>query len=146
MFEYAMFNRPLSIGTAPPGWTGTAERPAEGQPFHATARHGILIYDKPLTADDTARFELAPMVRAGTEDEDFQIAVAVDGLLYRKEDIQGALRELDAQAFASAIEAAVFGAVDRHWGGFPLAFEYPGGFVAKVFNKLSEVWRDAPSL
>lgn len=58
-YRYGLTNRPLSIGTAPKGWVATEEAPAE----HADmARHGIVVYDRRLSPEEVAKFELAPVI------------------------------------------------------------------------------------
>lgn len=58
-YRYGLTNRPLSIGTAPKGWVATEEAPAE----HADmARHGIVVYDRRLSPEEVAQFEMAPVI------------------------------------------------------------------------------------
>ena len=65
-YRYAMVNRPLSIGTAPKGWLREEPRPAPEAPHHDLARHGVLVYPRPLTAEESASYELAPMLEGET--------------------------------------------------------------------------------
>lgn len=139
MPEYAMVNRPLMIGTAPKGWIKVMDRPTEDRPFHHSARHGVLVYDHSLTPEETRQYELAPMIRKGSWDEQFQHAVAVDTLLPRARDIQRAKETLN-EKWMGALEAAVFGAIERHWGGYPMVFEDPRAFVQGVYGHLTAVW------
>jgi Defence against restriction A C-terminal len=62
IWKYAMVNRPVGIGTAPKGYIGVDDRPPAGAPHHDMARHGILVYDRQLSAEETKSFELAPLV------------------------------------------------------------------------------------
>lgn len=60
LFKYALVNRPFGIGTCPKeGVVGTDNRPAKGHDHYDMARHGIVIYDRKLTDQETKNFELA---------------------------------------------------------------------------------------
>ena len=60
-YKYAMVNRPLGIGTAPKGYVRAEDRPNKGEPHYDHARHGVLVYDRKLTDQETKQFELAHM-------------------------------------------------------------------------------------
>lgn len=62
-FRYALVNRPAGIGCVPRGLEFTVEpRPAEGQPHHYYARHGILCTKTELTPAELCNFELARVI------------------------------------------------------------------------------------
>lgn len=62
-FRYALMNRPAGFETLPKGLAYTVEpRPAAGQPHHDMARHGILVAQRELTAEEVKGFELAPLI------------------------------------------------------------------------------------
>lgn len=62
-FRYGLMNRPADLGTVPRGLAYTVEpRPAAGQPHHDMARHGILVAERELTAEEVKAFELAVLV------------------------------------------------------------------------------------
>lgn len=62
-YRYALVNRPADMGTIPKGVQYTVEpRPAKGQPHYDMARHGILVTERELTAEELKAFELAPLV------------------------------------------------------------------------------------
>lgn len=63
MYQYAMVNRPFGLGTAPTsGFLQVLPRPGRGQPHHDMARHGVAVYERALTHEETKNFELAPML------------------------------------------------------------------------------------
>lgn len=62
-FRYAMVNRPFGIGCAPKeGFVRMQERPAAGQDHHDYARHGIAVYSRELSVQETRMFEMAPLL------------------------------------------------------------------------------------
>lgn len=62
-FRYAMVNRPAGIGCAPKdGFLRLEDRPLPGQDHHEYARHGIAVYSRELSAQETRTFEMAPLL------------------------------------------------------------------------------------
>ena len=61
-FRYALVNRPAGLGAIPKVPYAVEPRPPAGQPHHDMARHGILVTERELTAQEVKAFELAPLV------------------------------------------------------------------------------------
>lgn len=62
-FRYALVNRPAGIGCVPRGLSyDVRPRPNAGEAHHAMARHGVMVTRRPLTNEELAQFEIAPMV------------------------------------------------------------------------------------
>lgn len=57
-YQYALYARPVGIGTVPKGFCAVLERPAAGHPFFEVARHGIVCYERELSAQEVKAFEL----------------------------------------------------------------------------------------
>lgn len=60
--KYAMVNRPVSIGTAPTGFSLVEPRPAKGEPHYDMARNGIVTYPRRLTDAETKQYEMSHIV------------------------------------------------------------------------------------
>ena len=60
--RYAAVNRPPGYATVPEGYTRIDDRPNAGEDHHETARHGIVVYPRPLTDDEMRSYELRPLV------------------------------------------------------------------------------------
>lgn len=58
MYRYGALNRPIGFATVPRGYVDV-EPPVEGQP---RTRHGVVVYDRPLTPDETKSYELYPYI------------------------------------------------------------------------------------
>ena len=74
-YKYAMVNRPVGIGAIPKGHTRTEPRPNKGKPHYDMARHGIVVYDRPLSSDEIKSFELSQIL-TDSESDDLAIRVA----------------------------------------------------------------------
>ncbi|NCA72992.1 MAG: hypothetical protein EOM91_23650, partial [Sphingobacteriia bacterium] len=61
-FIYAAVNRPPGYATVPDGYVRVEERPEIGAPFFDIARHGFVIYERPLTDKETRSYELSPLL------------------------------------------------------------------------------------
>lgn len=62
-FKYGLVNRPAGFATLPSGLAYSVEpRPALGEAHHETARHGVLIPERPLTSAEMLSFEIAILV------------------------------------------------------------------------------------
>ena len=67
-YRYGLFNRPADIGTVPKGMLRVDPRPEEGvdddteNDHYQTARHGVVVYDRKLTDEETKQFELSPLL------------------------------------------------------------------------------------
>ena len=69
-YRYALVNDTesrLMVGTAPAGFLRQEPRPAPGEPFHDWARHGVLVYGRPLTDQETQQYELATLLPEAEE-------------------------------------------------------------------------------
>lgn len=59
--RYALVNRPAGLGAVPKeGMVRVEPRPEKGQDHYDMARHGFVVYDRELTANEQQDFELAP--------------------------------------------------------------------------------------
>lgn len=116
-FHYAAVNRPVDVNTAPNGFTCVLPRPEHGKPHHFTARHGILVYERELTDDETNRFELARII----EGDDLvvlanQAAKALDA--YAKRWLE-AKQEMNEADFFDAFQRSLHSKLKRIWQGHP---------------------------
>lgn len=66
-YRYAAVNRPPGYASVPDGYIRVEERPAPGEPHYDTARHGFVVYDRPLTDKETRSYELAPVLSVEEE-------------------------------------------------------------------------------
>lgn len=124
-YRYALVNRPLMLGTAPRGFLRVDPRPAPGEPFHDWARHGVLVYPRPLTDQETQQYELATLL---PEEEEPALA----------DRIAAPYREQAAALLAYAVEEPgwfandIRAAIDRESTGYRLLVADPdriGGLV-----------------
>ena len=58
-YRYGMPLRPLSLNTCPDGY---ARIEAPDSAYGRAARHGVLVYDRPLTSDEVKQFELPLLI------------------------------------------------------------------------------------
>ncbi|HVT35928.1 MAG TPA: hypothetical protein VHE37_10100 [Nevskiaceae bacterium] len=63
LYRYGVPNRPIGFATVPPGYVEVQPRPADGV-YRDHARHGIVVYDRPLAERDVYGFELIPLLDA----------------------------------------------------------------------------------
>lgn len=83
LFRYCAQNRPIGYATVPAGHVGVEPRPDQGDAHHL-ARHGVVVYDRPLTRDEYEGFELAPIL-APREIDGVVAALRADVAEYREE-------------------------------------------------------------
>lgn len=124
-FFYALINRPLAVGTAPPGVQRLEPRPGPADPLHAWARHGLVVYAHPLAAAEVRRFELGTVITADAE----AALLARLTATYRGEAT--ALLATAAED-ADGFRRAVLHAVDQGFDGYRALLRDPEGFCARL--------------
>jgi hypothetical protein len=72
LYRYGAQNRPIGFATVPKGHV-RIEPPVAGQPL---TRHGVVVYDRPLTEDEVRGYELAAFMDADTLVEKLYAALA----------------------------------------------------------------------
>lgn len=139
-FRYALVNRPADIGTVPRGVRYTVEpRPAAGQPHFDMARHGILVTERELTAEEIKAFELAPLV----EDDDLPV-LAEQVARGMAEYAAGYLEQAkeDPQVFAMAIRQTI----EQSASGIQYSVGNPPLLATMVRDKLAAMVAAEPAV
>lgn len=100
-YRYCATNRPIGFATVPAGYVAVEARPATGD-GRALARHGVVVYDRRLSDQETAGFELAPIL---SETEICALAgeIAEECAEYR-EGIEEMLEDLPQEAARSILQ------------------------------------------
>lgn len=131
-FRYALLNRPAGFETLPQGLAYTVEpRPAAGQPHHDMARHGILMAERELTAQEVKAFELAPLIDGPEEHaalaEKVAQAMAEHALAYLEQ----------AKEEPSYFRSAVMQTVEASASGIAYSIGNPDLLVQSVADRLA---------
>jgi hypothetical protein len=127
-YRYALVNRPAMVGGVPKGMTRVDPRPEPGQDHHALARHGVVVYDRPLSVKEQEDFELAPVLDSA-EQEALAAELAND---MEDEYVAGAL-EMAAKD-PGFWDQAVAGDLERKFGRRGVSVGQD--FNARVLEKL----------
>lgn len=61
-YRYALVNRPAMLGTVPKGFARIDPRPGDAEDHNDVARHGVVVYDHPLSEKEVKDFELRHLV------------------------------------------------------------------------------------
>ncbi len=126
--RYGAQYRPISFCTAPGGWTRT--EPARNHE-RSVARHGVVVYSSPLTAEQIKAFELAVLA---DEQGDEALAAAVAGKLsrYAKAYLKSLTDGTDL------LEQSVHGAIER-CVPYVVVLNDEKGFAQKVIGLLKSM-------
>lgn len=128
-YRYALVNRPPMIGAVPRGFIRHDPRPDAGQDHYDRARHGVIVYNRPLSTSEMRSFELEPLI-----DGDDRRAMAREIA-----DIAGeyreAILELAADGETDIIHQSVANALDRTHQERPSVGDFDA-FVAMVIDQL----------
>ena len=136
-YRYGLFNRPADIGTVPKGMLRVDPRPEEGvddteNDHYQTARHGVVVYDRKLTDEETKQFELSPLLSG--KDLDDAIAKTVSELSdYAPEYVRMAAQ--DREQFTTA----AYNAMERSATAFKPSIGNFTEFENKVLAGLKAV-------
>lgn len=125
--RYAALNRPIGFATVPAGYVGTEARPAFGD-GRDLARHGIVVYDRPLTAQEIASYELVPVIDPAAVDE--LVATVAESLGEYRQDIEGLIEEMPEEIHRCVLQ--------RLEAPFPVGFVLGDRkqFVNRVLEKM----------
>lgn len=93
-YRYGAQFRPVGFATVPAGYIGI-EPPIEDQP---KTRHGIVVYDRPLTTDEIMGYELVPYMPVAEV-----VAHLYDGLAQYGAEYAEAIRDGDAALLRSPL-------------------------------------------
>jgi hypothetical protein len=130
-YRYAMVNRPVGIGTIPKdGFLRHEPRPGKGEDHYDQARHGIIVFDRELTNQETYQYELALIPRR-REMQQIAEEVAAELADYAEGYKNMALKspgEFDRQVFLVSRDIAK---------GHPPSLGNLHDFSLMVFNELS---------
>lgn len=86
--RYAAVNRPPGYATVPDGYTRIDDRPNKGEDHHDIARHGVVVYPRPLTDQEMRSYELRPLVDGPDRD------ALVDQIATKLSEYRDAILEL----------------------------------------------------
>ena len=140
-FHYAAVNRPPGYATVPDGYIRVEERPAIGEPFFDIARHGFVVYDRPLSDKETRSYELSPLL-----DEAGELAIAEkivsESAEYAAEYIE--IASVDADDFRAMV-GSQFDAMFSNATGYRPSLTSFDAFVQRVLEGLKAVGRAKPS-
>ena len=125
--RYAALNRPIGFATVPAGYVGTEARPASGD-GRDLARHGIVVYDRPLTDQEVASYELAPVLDPVAVDE--LVATVAESLSEHREDIEALMEDMPEEIHRCVLQ--------RLEGQFPVGVVLGDRkvFVVRVLEKM----------
>jgi hypothetical protein len=145
-FRYAAVNRPPGYATVPDGYTRVEERPHAGAPFHDIARHGFVIYERPLTDKETRSYELARVLGEAGERAIAETIVS-DAAEYAEQYIE--IASDDFEDFRAMVGSHFDGMFSNATGYRPAIADFDG-FVRRVLDgllkraeKAAEAARDA---
>lgn len=134
-YRYALRARPPGIGAIPTeGMIRVDPRPAENDPLHHIARHGFVVYNRPLTDQEQYQFELRKV--PSVKEEQLLVEKVVGQMSSRRGAVIEAHSTMSEVQFASALIYLVENSLSRIASAPQPAIANLDNFAQRVYSAL----------